>query len=272
MYASARVEFTKLRRRPAVWVIGAIWLTLGVVFGYVIPYLLFRSKVNGAQLAVVLPASVIENAIQGFPYFGLALALILGVLITASEYGWGTVGTILVQRPSRYGLLLGKLVATGLILGVFVVALLSINAMSALGIAALEGAPSNWPSFGEVAGGAAAGWLILAVGAALGAMLGIALRATGIAIGVGLVYVSVIEALIGGFAGQSELIHNVATILPGINAGSLASGFGPNISEAGTPGMFEVVSPEQGAIALATYVLAFVALAMAIFGKRDVTA
>lgn len=271
MYASVRVEFTKLRRRPAVWVIGVIWLTLAVVFGYVIPYLLFRGEVKGAELAGALPESVVENAIQGFPYFGLALALILGVLVTASEYGWGTVGTMLVQGPGRCALLAGKFVATGLILGVFVVAVFAIDAMSALGIAALEGAPSNWPSFGEVAGGAAAGWLILAVGASLGAMLGIVLRATGIAIGFGLVYVTVVEALIGGFAGQSETIHDLATTLPGVNAGSLASGFGPSISEAGTPGMFEVVSPEQGAIVLAVYLLFFVGLATVAFRHRDVS-
>lgn len=272
MYASARVEFTKLRRRPAVLIIGAIWLTLAVVFGYVIPYLLFRGEVKGAELAVVMPASVVENAIQGFPYFGLALALILGVLVTASEYGWGTVGTTLVQGPSRHSLLFGKLAATGVILMLFVVGVLVTDGMSALGIAALEGAPSNWPSLGEIAGGAAAGWLILVVGASLGAMLGMLLRATGIAIGLGLVYVSVIEGLIGGFAGQSEIIHDVATALPGINAGSLASGFGPNISEAGTPGMFEVVSPEQGALVLTAYALTFVALAMVVFIKRDVIA
>lgn len=268
MNASVRVELFKLRHRPAVWVLGAAWVLMGVVFGYVIPYLLYHSG-GDVDLAVMLPERVVDNAIQGFPYFGLMLVVVLGVLGTASEYSWATISTILVQRPSRQDLLVGKFGAAAIVIAVFAAALFVADAMFALGVAALENAAVRWPSAVDLISGIGAGWLILYMGAVLGMLLGIILRSTGLAVGAGLVYVAVIEGLIGGFANQSSILHAIATALPGTNASSLAIGF--VTAQADTPGVVEVVPPAQGAIVLALYLVVFVVIAAMIFGRRDVT-
>ena len=81
---------------------------LNQTFGYLIPYLSYLT--GDAQslggnvprdnvLASTLPDQLVINTIGGFPVFAGALALVLGALMFGGEYGWGTVKTILTQRP-----------------------------------------------------------------------------------------------------------------------------------------------------------------------------
>lgn len=62
-------------------------------------------------LASTMPENLISNAIGGFPLFAGALALTLGAASTGSEYGWGTLQTVLVQRPQRLSFFAGELLA-----------------------------------------------------------------------------------------------------------------------------------------------------------------
>src|SRR5438132_1029386 len=77
-------ELLKLVKRPALWIIGIVWLLLTLLFGYVFPYVSYRS---GGEPAVGPPDQVLTNAlpphlaitaIQGMPMFAGALAVILG--------------------------------------------------------------------------------------------------------------------------------------------------------------------------------------------------
>ena len=70
---------------------------------------------------------------------------------------------------------------------------------------------------------AGAGWLILAVWVALGALLATLLRDNALAIGLGLVYVLAVEGLIGFAARSSESVAALAKALPRSNGGSLAA-------------------------------------------------
>jgi hypothetical protein len=106
MRASLAVELDKLRRRRAVWVLAGAWLAMDAFSGYALPYLLLRTSSGGpvdfsVPLTDLLPSALIENTIQGFPLFGLALAIVLGGLAVGNEYGWGTWTTVLVQRGGR---------------------------------------------------------------------------------------------------------------------------------------------------------------------------
>ena len=105
------------------WLVAVVWLVLGLVFGYLFPYLSYRGAPTGPAagagaasaeqvLAEALPANLVPTAIQGFPVFAGALALLLGVLSAGSEYGWGTWETILAQGPGRLAVLAGKLRAS----------------------------------------------------------------------------------------------------------------------------------------------------------------
>src|ERR1700704_1921891 len=84
MFASFSAEILKLRKRPAVWMIIAAWMALEVMFGYVFPYLGYRTSSGpraglGKQaLLQALPAQLAVTPIQGFPVFVGALAILIG--------------------------------------------------------------------------------------------------------------------------------------------------------------------------------------------------
>ena len=91
MIASFLGELLKLARRPATWLIVGVWLTLSLVFGYAFPYFSYRGTPSGPGadpnlgervLSEALPAALVPAAIQGFPLFAGALALLLVVLAT----------------------------------------------------------------------------------------------------------------------------------------------------------------------------------------------
>lgn len=277
MRASFGVELSKLRRWPAVWGLITVWLLMGMVFAYLLPYLLLRTSERPASFSVplsgMLPATVVENSIQGFPLFGFVLALVLGGLAVGGEYRWGTWTTVLVQRPARWPVLAGKLAALAVTLLLVTLASFLLAALCAVAVAALEGAEVRWPSAWEALRGIGAGWLILSAGAALGAAGAVLLRGASLVVGLGVVYVCVVELLIGGFARQSALLGAVARVLPGVNAGSLASAFVP-VAQGGwqaAPGVVALVAPLQAAAVLAAYVVGLVGLAVLVFCRRDIT-
>jgi ABC-2 type transport system permease protein len=277
MRTNLAVELFKLVRPSAVRALVAIWLVLVVFFGYLLPYSLYRAGTGSSGFVIpldgMLPAATVENAIQGFPLFGLGLALVVGGLTVGSEYGWGTWTAVLVQRPERLRVMGGMLAGLGVLLFALTVASLVVAGLAGLVVALLEDAAVRWPDVSTVVRGVGAGWLILATGAALGIAGATLLRGATLVVGLGVLYVSVVEALISGFARQSDVLTAIAKVLPGTNAGSLASAFVPYVQQGGTtaPGMIAVVPPAQGAAVLGLYLVLLVGITLMTFHRRDVT-
>ena len=180
MYDVVRAELFKMRKRPAVWVLLGVAVLITQLFAYVFPYVAYRSGDTGGfggdlprgqLLASTLPDQLVINSIGGFPVFAGALALVLGALMFGGEYGWGTVKTMLTQRPGRISVLGGQLVALGLALFAGVVVMFAVSAAGSAGIALAEDRPMDWPGVADLAAGVGAGWLVLAVWATLGAVL-----------------------------------------------------------------------------------------------------
>ena len=71
-----------------------------------------------------------------------------------------------------------KLAALAIVLVPFVLALFAAGAVTSYVIAQIEDAPISWPSAWLLVRAIAAGWLILAVWAALGVLLGVLTRRT----------------------------------------------------------------------------------------------
>lgn len=270
MIASFIAELDKLIRRPATWALGAVWVAMAIVFGYVIPYSIYVSNQAPLQAYQLLPEQLSNNVLAGFPLFGVAIALIVGALATGGEFGWGTLGPILVQRPVRLNVLAGKLLAVVVVLLGFVVAVFFLDAVSSYVVTSIESAPVNWPSPWDLAQALGAGWFIFIAGGALGTVLATIFRDTTLAVGLGLVYVLVIEGLLSGFAGQSETIANVAKGLPGPNAASIVAALAPASTGTDTPGMVAVVGGGQATFVLAAYTIAFLLIAALLFYRRDV--
>lgn len=274
-----RAELFKLVRRPAAWTLLGAAMILTETFGYLIPYLSYRSgsgtgpiEASKADiLASTMPDQIVANAIGGFPVFAGALALAFGGLMFGGEYGWGTVKTLLTQRPRRLVVLGGQLSAMVIALAVAVVGVFAVGAVSATVIASVEDQPMDWLGPVDLLQGYAAGVLILVMWAGLGATMGIALRSVALPIGFGIVWVLGIENLLSAVAGTVlSALEPLRDVLPGVNAGSLASAVMPGRMIDPPPGVTSSVDPTRALVTVLAYVLLCVAVAAWNLRRRDV--
>lgn len=275
MLASVRAEWLKLVKRPSTWVLGVVWVLMLVFFAYVLPYLTAEQPTPGPQaggsVADTLPAELVGNAVGGYALFGAALALILGALAAGSEYGWGTVKTALTQGPGRLSVLGGMLSALGIALVGMVVVTFAVSAGASAVVATIESAPYDWPSAADIATGMAGGWLVLAMYGLAGVLLGALTRGTSLAIGLGLVWVFVVEILIRGSAAALSFLDAVQYGLPGVNAGSLVAALGAStVEQGGAPGVTTLVSGGQAALVIGVLAVAFAVLSGWLQRTRDV--
>ena len=271
-------ELTKLLRRPATWVLLGLWPSLQLVFGTVIPYVSYRrgSAYEGtspeALLAGVLPDRLVENALSGLPLFGGALLLTLGALLAGSEYGWGTLKTLLAQGPRRRTVLAAQLLALLVVLAAAVLVSFLVTGLVAGAIAAAEAAPADWPGPGRLAGGFGAGLLIAATWGVLGMLLGTALRGTALPIGLGLVWVLAVENLLVNVAAPLlGFFDALQAGLPGVNAGSLVAALAEPGTTVRTPGVAATVGGTQAALVLAGFLVVAGWLTGLLLSRRDVT-
>jgi ABC-type transport system involved in multi-copper enzyme maturation permease subunit len=223
----------------------------------------------------LLPNRLVGNLSAGFPFFGGVFALMLGVLAFGSEYGRGTMKTLLTQRPGRLRVFAAKLVALGAALVPFVLSVFLLGTLSSYLIARREGAEVDWPSAWVVVRALGAGWLILAVWAALGVLLGVLSRGTGLAIGVGILYALVVEGLVSAFADAIGVLEPFVELFLRANAYSLVEGLGLSTSGAASngPGSFSgpYVGGGQALGVLAVYLLGFLLTTGLVLRRRDVT-
>lgn len=273
MWGSTRAEITKLVRRPASWLLLAVAVVLSLTFTYLVPYAGNAGAAEGVPaadrgLAETLPDQLVGNSIGGLPVFAGAIVLILGVLAVGGEYGWGTWKTVLTQGPSRLTVYAGKLAALSVAALVLVLSLFAAGAVTSALIAAAEGAPMNWPSFVDLAGGVGAGWLMAMMWTGLGVLLAVALRGVAMPIGLGLVWLMAVQNLLSGIA--APLLDWVAELqewLPGPNAGSLAAGLG---SSTNAPGVAALVGDGHAVAVMAAYLIVFVGAGALLLRRRDI--
>jgi ABC-2 type transport system permease protein len=278
---SIAAELLVLRKRRSMWILLGIWTVLATFFSYLLPYVEYRNGDIGARdpdqtpLEQLLPESLAGHVSVGFPFFGGVFALMLGVLALGSEYGWGTLRTVFVQRSGRLRVFAAKLVALGVGLVPFVLSVFAVGAVASYAIAWAEGVEANWPSAWDIGRALVADWLILAVWAALGIALGVLSRGTALAIGVGILYALVVEGLVSAFAGEIGLLEPLVELFLRANAYSLVESLGASTAdvENNGPGSFSGpwVGGEQAVVALLGYIAVFLLLSGLLLRRRDVT-
>jgi len=271
---SIRAELLIVWKRTSTWILLGIWTALALVFAYAVPYV---SYLNGSSqdLSEVLPQNLVESLLGGFPFFGGVLALMVGVLGFGSEYGWGTLKTLFTQRPGRLQVFGAKLAALAVVLVAFVVVVYALGALTSSAIALGEGADASWPSASLLLRGLGAGWLILAVWAALGVVLAVLSRGTALAVGIGILYTLVVEGLLSALASQVSALDRLVEFFVRANGYSLAVGLGVSPDDLGDrgPGSFSgpFVDGEQALLVLGLYGLVFLAVSGWLLRRRDVT-
>jgi ABC-type transport system involved in multi-copper enzyme maturation permease subunit len=280
MLGSYRAELLKLRKRSAVWVLFGAGLVLSLIFGYLLPYLGYAtgdanqqtSGVPRAQvLRGVLPERVLDNTIGGFPVFAGALALVLGAIVVGGEYTWGTLKTILTQKPGRGAILAGQLLGLLTLLAIWVLGTFVACALCSVGIAAAESAPMSWPGALDILQALAGGWLVLTMWCLAGVVLAVAFRNVALPIGLGVVFILGVEALLAGVV--SSLLPDLEFLsdaMPGANAGALVFSVTGMITADAPPGVRDAVSGERALLTLLGYTLVFALLAAVTMRRRDV--
>jgi ABC-2 type transport system permease protein len=275
-------EWLKMRKRPGVWVLFAILLAALVLLEYVIGWLYltyapaggsFPAGTTAADYKVgVYPENFIKNSLSGGATVGAAIALILGVLSMGSEYGWGTLKTTFTQRPSRTIMWAAKLVALGGLIAILVVLFYAFAAASSILLASVDGVSYTWPALNEIARAVGATWLVFVMWASLGMLLSVLLRQSALAIGIGLVYVLLIEGIVVGIFGGPDPLRAVERVLPGANASALFTSFGHVVIKGVRDQSPEPVAGAiQGAVVVALYLVGFSAVGGFLLRRQDVS-
>jgi ABC-2 type transport system permease protein len=252
MIGTMRAEWRKLAHRPAN-LIAAGGVLAVVALIYSVSYVEYTWPVAGqaAQAARlkegIYPHDLIQNLMNGVIPLGAAMALVLGALATGSEYGWGTIKTILTLGPGRIQTLVARLV-----------------------VAVVDGHAVVWSAAIDLVKALGATWLVLYTFGLLGMALGFVFRQAAAAVGLGLVYLVVVEVIVSrfitGFHGGDY--QWIAKGLSGANATALVQSFGQVLADprAAAP----LVGGTQAVATLAVYAVAFALASAALLRWRDV--
>ncbi len=275
MIASLRAEGLKTRKRWANWILFAILLAWIVLLSYLTFYLVVRlspHSIQGPVPASVLkrrlfPENYVPTVLNAAESIGAAIMLIFGALSTASEYGWLTVQTILIQKPTRSAVLGGKLLGVGITTVVVSLALLGVTALASYVVVTIDNSSSTWPSWEVMLKAFGAMFLQLAVWTSLGAFVGIAFRSAAAAIGGGLVYLFVVEALLGSLFRNTPVVKEILKFLPGVNGGAINATFPATIRDSSAA---TLVGAGRGVVTLLLYLALFTIGSLLIFQQRDV--
>ncbi|MEA2634982.1 MAG: hypothetical protein QOH92_1749, partial [Chloroflexota bacterium] len=89
------------------------------------------------------------------------------------------------------------------------------------------------------------------------------------AIGGGLVYLFVVEVLLGGLFRNTPVVKEILKFLPGVNSGAINSAFPVSVRDASVA--VEPVSAGRGVVTLLIYLAVFTVASLLVFQRRDVT-
>ncbi|HEV2036111.1 MAG TPA: ABC transporter permease subunit [Candidatus Dormibacteraeota bacterium] len=285
MLAAFRGELFKFVRRPGIWVLMTLLLVLAVLLGYAITYLIDTLAPSGssqglppgttlADFKVALyPENFIKDTFSTWGALGGVFALIMGVLVQGSEFGWGTVKTLYTQRYGRLTMLFGKLVALAVLVLVMVVALFAVDAASSAVIAVIDGKSLAYPAADVILKAIVAGFLIFGFWAVFGFGLATVFRQSAMAIGLGLAYGLVVELLIfsllRGFGGTT--VQKIEQWFPIANTGYLGRSFGEIKFKGIPPTPAPFADATHAVLMLLVYIAVFAALSAWLTRTRDVT-
>lgn len=266
-----------LRKRPAPYVVGSVWVLLVMGFAFLVPYLIYLSL--GADepgrenlLGILLPSQVHHTAVGSYPMFGGAIMIIFGILAAGAETHWDTWKVRFTQGPSRTQVMLSKFVVAGAAAALIALAALAGALVASAGIALLAGRPvTGWPGVSDLALAALVAIAISVTYTFVGMALAVVLRGTTVAIAVGLVWVLGLETALSGVASIVAVLEPVRLVLLSSASGSLVASTGvATQAEQGTPGVVDVLSWPGALLVLAVYAAVSVAVSAWLMNRRDI--
>ena len=279
MVGSFRAEMLKLRKRWAIYILAVIFVLIVVLLNYVLTYIILKNPQPGVtvsrtggpstadQLRSLYPQNFHRIALSSVTSLGSAIAIILGVLVVGSEYGWGTLKTIFTQRPSRLTVFTGQFLALGVVTLIFTLILMASAAASSMALGMLDGQSTQWPDPIVIVGAAGAIWLILVMWTLFGVMLAVLCKQAALAMGIGLVYGFVVEGLIFGLFGGNQSLQQLEKFFPGANATGLADAFGQTVSSRAPQAA--LMGTTEALLVLVAFGVAFLVISGVLTSRRD---
>ena len=212
-----------------------------------------------------------------FSLVGLAVFTLLGATIAGGDWSRGTATTTLLQTPTRLIALVSQVSAMLIAITLSVLATLSVGIASVEAILAMTPRARDLyataiplPPTSELLRGLGVFLLIAATSALGGFLAGTALRSTGGAIAVCLLYEVLVYPtlyLLGLEAGGP--LRALLNTLPDTAAISITSTFGEHVGGSSNS-MYYVVDPTVSLLVVIAYAIAFIAVATALTLHRDV--
>jgi ABC-2 type transport system permease protein len=265
MIRSFRSELLKLRRPSIIYGGGAVlagFTVLATVLTFTTATATGHAAPNGRYAASTFAGLATANGLtRGFANAAGLLGILVFVLFLTSmtsEYNHGTLRMLLTRQPRRARLLGGKFLALIAVTAAAMVAALLLSAAVAIPMAHSRGiATTGWfttAGLGHLASNYANALLAVVFFGTAGFALGVLLRSTILALGVGLAWLLPLENIIqNSWAGSGHW-------LPGLLFGAVGRG--------GT----SVVSYQVALALAAAYAAIALTAASASFLRRDVTA
>ena len=269
MIATIKSEWRKNRFRPALLIGTALIGALPMV-GYGVYWFQATHPGNSAEpvpLANLYPDNFLGFALSvSFP-LGAAMAIVLGAIIAGSDYGWGTLKTALTQGPGRLKFWLGRFVVFSVWMALMAGAIFAVAAACSIVVALFESQPIAWPALDLIARTFGSVCLILVANGTIGLALGVAVRQSATALGIGLVYFLSIEGITLRFVDSLDngAYQWIGKLFIDQNASALLQHFIANMPIAPTIGVGQAVA------VLCAYAVALTAVAGALIRMRDVT-
>jgi ABC-2 type transport system permease protein len=286
MYAAFRGEMFKVVRRPGIWVLVGVLLALAILIGYAITWLIYTFPPPGssqglppgttlADFKVALyPENFVRQTLSQWSVLGGVFALIVGVLLQGSEYGWGTIKTLYTQREGRLTMLFGKIAALAVVVLVMVIALFAVDAAASTVVAVVDGKTITFPGADVVVKAVIAGFLIFGFWALFGLFLATLFKQSAMAIGLGLAYALVVEVLIFGLLGGlgGDIVKQIQQWFPIANTTYLSQSFGQIRLRGFQSQSAPFADANHAVVMLLLYLVAFAALSAWLSRTRDITA
>jgi len=285
MLATFRGELFKVVRRPGVWVLVIVLLVLAILIGYAITWVIYTFPPKGASQGLppgttlsdfkvtLYPANFVRETLGQWGVLGGVFALIVGVLMQGSEYGWGTIKTLYTQRSGRLTMLFGKVAALAVVVFVMVIALFGVDAASSTAVALIDGKTIAYPDATTIVKAIVACFLIFGFWAMFGLALATLFQQSALAIGLGLAYALVVEVLIFGLLGGlgGDIVKQIQQWFPVANTTYLTESFG-TVRLRGVQATTPYADATHAVLMLLLYVAALTAISAYLSRSRDITA
>jgi len=256
-------EWRKVMTTKMMWVLAAVGLVYSGVNAITLT-LLATGIIPGVpgDLGTMLMDPDYIATLLGQSASAATFVLVLGIIAMTSEYRHMTITSTFLATPRRGRVLTSKMVLYGLLgAAIAVVTVAAVTVTVIVTVSFFEHAPITAGAVGSVFIGALIGFTLYAI---LGVSLGALIRSQIAAIVIALVWIMLIETLVG------LAFPVIAKWMPG---GALNAAMAISVRSDATGGMAkaDVLPPWGGALVLAAYAVVFAVIAARTTLRRDIT-